>query len=200
MNLDASGTQLLVSEATMDKIAEQMAGTPNYQKIRFDTYQVPDKEELAIASSLYAKTVNVDRLTDDFYAQYKEVLQMTGMLIFIAAFLGLVFLISTGSILYFKQMTEAEQEKQSFKTLRQLGFDVNMIMKGIIRKQAIVFLLPLTIGLLHSIFAIEASSFMIRSDTTIPASIAMSIYTVIYFVFALVTIGYYRNIVKKAMS
>lgn len=200
MNLDASGRQLLVSEATMDKIAEQMAGTPDYQKIRFDTYQVPDKEELAIASALYAKSVSDDRLTYDFYAQYKEVLQMTGMLIFIAAFLGLVFLISTGSILYFKQMTEAEQEKQSFKTLRQLGFDVNMIMKGIIRKQAIVFLLPLTIGLLHSIFAIKASSFMIRSDTIIPASIAMSIYTVIYFVFALFTIGYYRNIVKNAMS
>lgn len=200
MNLDASGTQLLVSEVTMDKIAEQMAGTPDYQKIRFDTYQVPDKEELAIASALYAKSVSVDRLTYDFYSQYKEVLQMTGMLIFIAAFLGLVFLISTGSILYFKQMTEAEQEKQSFKTLRQLGFDVNMIMKGIIRKQAIVFLLPLTIGLLHSTFAIKASSFMIRSDTMIPASIAMSIYTVIYFVFALFTIGYYRNIVKNAMS
>lgn len=200
MNLNASGSQLLVSEATMDKIAEQMAGTSDYKKIRFDTYQVPDKEELAIASSLYAKSVSDDQLTYDFYAQYKKVLQMTGLLIFIAAFLGLVFLISTGSILYFKQMTEAEQEKQSFKTLRQLGFDVNMIMKGIIRKQAIVFLLPLTIGMLHSIFAIKAASFMIRSDTTFPASIAMVIYAVIYFVFALFTIGYYRNIVKNAMS
>ncbi|WP_229683132.1 ABC transporter permease [Virgibacillus oceani] len=201
MNLNAPGKQMLVSEATMDKIAEQMAGTHGYKKIRFDTFQVPDKEELAIASSLYnAKYVSDERLTYDFYTQYKEVLQTTGLLIFIAAFLGLVFLISTGSILYFKQMTEAEQEKQSFKTLRQLGFDVNMIMKGIIRKQAIVFLLPLSIGMLHSIFAIKAASFMIRSDTTLPASIAMTIYTVIYLVFALFTIGYYRNIVKNAMS
>ncbi|WP_229782593.1 ABC transporter permease [Oceanobacillus indicireducens] len=197
MNLDAPGNQLLVSEATMDEIAKEMAGTPDYKKIRFDTYQVPDKEELSKASSLYnAKYVSDDQLTYDFYTQYKEVLQTTGLLIFIAAFLGLVFLISTGSILYFKQMTEAEQEKQSFKTLRQLGFDVNMIMKGIIRKQAIVFLLPLTIGMLHSIFAIKAASFMIRSNTMFPASIAMTIYTVIYFVFALLTIRYYRNIVK----
>lgn len=199
MNLNAPGSQLLVSEATMDKIAVQMADTPGYKIIRFDTFQVPDKEELAIASSLYAKSVS-DELLYYFYAQYKEVLQTTGLLIFIAAFLGLVFLISTGSILYFKQMTEAEQEKQSFKTLRQLGFDVDMIMKGIIRKQAIVFLLPLSIGMLHSIFAIKAASFMIRSDTMFPASIVMAIYTVIYFVFALFTIGYYRNIVKNAMS
>src|SRR5699024_4351449 len=125
MNLDAPGNQLLVSEATMDEIAKEMAGTPDYKKIRFDTYQVPDKEELSKASSLYnAKYVSDDQLTYDFYTQYKEVLQTTGLLIFIAAFLGLVFLISTGSILYFKQMTEAEQEKQSFKTLRQLGFEV----------------------------------------------------------------------------
>lgn len=201
MNLNAPGKQLLVSEATMDKIAEQMAGTSGYKKIRFDTFQVPDKEELAIASSLYnAKYVSDERLTYDFYSHYKEMLQTTGLLIFIAAFLGLVFLISTGSILYFKQMTEAEQEKQSFKTLRQLGFDVDMIMKGIIRKQAIVFLLPLSIGMLHSIFAIKAASFMIRSDITFPVSIVMAIYTVIYFIFALFTIGYYRNIVKNAMS
>ncbi|WP_242698157.1 ABC transporter permease [Bacillus sp. SD088] len=201
MNLNAPGRQLLVSEATMDKIAEQMAGTPSYKKIHFDTYQVPDQEELAIASSLYnAKYVSDEQLTYDFYTQYNEVLQTTGLLIFIAAFLGLVFLISTGSILYFKQMTEAEQEKQSFKTLRQLGFDVDMIMKGIIRKQAIVFLLPLSIGILHSIFAIKAASFMNRSNTAFPASIAIAIYTVIYLVFALFTIGYYRNIVKNAMS
>lgn len=200
MNLNAPGSQLLVSEATMNKIAEQMAGTPDYKKIHFDTYQVPDKEELAIASSIYEKYDNDEPLKYDYYAQYKKVLELTGLLIFIAAFLGLVFLISTGSILYFKQMTEAEQEKQSFKTLRQLGFDVDMIMKGIIRKQAIVFLLPLSIGMLHSIFAIKAASFMIRSDTIFPASIAMTSYTVIYFVFALFTIGYYRNIVKNAMS
>ncbi|OAK70557.1 cell division protein FtsX [Lederbergia galactosidilytica] len=200
MNLNALGSQLLVSEATMDNIAEQMADTPDYKKIHFDTYQVSDKEELAIASSIYEKYDNDERLKYDYYAQYKKVLELTGLLIFIAAFLGLVFLISTGSILYFKQMTEAEQEKQSFKTLRQLGFDVDMIMKGIIRKQTIVFLLPLSIGMLHSIFAIKAASFMIRSDTTFPASIVMVIYTVIYFVFALFTIGYYRNIVKNAMT
>lgn len=200
MNLNAPGSQLLVSEATMGKIAEQMDGTPDYKKIRFDTYQVPDREELAIASSIYEKYDNDARLKYDYHSQYKKVLELTGLLIFIAAFLGLVFLISTGSILYFKQMTEAEQEKQSFKTLRQLGFDMNMIMKGIIRKQAIVFLLPLSIGMLHSIFAIKAGSFMIRSDTMFPASIAMASYTVIYFVFALFTIGYYRKIVKNVMS
>ena len=62
---------------------------------------------------------------------YEGGIQTNGLLIFIAGFLGLVFLVSTGSILYFKQMTEAEQEKQSYATLRQLGFSVKDIMKGL---------------------------------------------------------------------
>src|SRR5690625_4483953 len=98
------------------------------------------------------------------YSNYESSMQANGLLIFIAGFLGLVFLISTGSILYFKQMTEAEQEKQSYTTLRQLGFTTKEIMWGIIRKQIFVFGLPLAIGLLHSVFAIKAASFIFMSD------------------------------------
>ena len=120
-------------------------------------------------------------------------------MIFIAGFLGLVFLISTGSILYFKQMTEAEQEKQSYSTLRQLGFSVNDIMKGIVRKQAFVFGLPLAISLLHSFFALKALSSFFYSDIMIPAAITMVLFAIIYLLFALLTVGYYRKTVKMAL-
>lgn len=121
------------------------------------------------------------------------------MTIFIAGFLGLVFLISTGSILYFKQMTEAEQEKASYTTLRQLGFSVQEIMKGVVRKQIFVFGLPLAIGLLHSIFALKSASFIFMSDITVPTVIAMSVYIVIYLVFAFLTVGYYRKTIKATL-
>src|SRR5699024_10548158 len=200
MNLNAPGRQLLVSKATMDKIAKQMTGTPDYKRIHFDTFRDPDKEELAIATSLYnAKYVSDERLTYDFYEQYKVVLQTTGLLIFIAAFLGLVFLISTGSILYFKQMTEAEQEKQSYRTLRQLGFSMSELMSGIRRKQLFVFGLPLLIGLLHSWFAVQSASFLFTTDVTIPVLLSMGVYSLIYASFAILTIGYYKKVVKEAL-
>ena len=126
-------------------------------------------------------------------------MENNGLLIFITGFLGLVFLISTGSILYFKQMTEAEQEKSSYATLRQLGFTVQDIMRGIVRKQVFVFGVPLLIGLLHSIFAIKSASFIFMSDITLPATIAMGIYALIYLVFAFLTVGYYRKTVKAAL-
>lgn len=135
----------------------------------------------------------------DYYTQYQNALQSSGMLIFIAGFLGLVFLISTGSILYFKQMTEAEQEKASYTTLRQLGFSVQEIMKGVVKKQLFVFGLPLAIGLLHSIFALKSASFIFMSDVTVPTVITMSVYIGIYLVFAFLTVGYYRKTIQAAL-
>lgn len=164
-------------------------------------FNITDKEQLAIASDI--RNQNKEDFiwweSTDYYTQYERSMQGNGLLIFIAGFLGLVFLISTGSILYFKQMTEAEQEKQGYATLRQLGFTVQDIMHGIIRKQVFVFGVPLLIGLLHSIFAIKAASFMFMSDITVPASIAMGLYALIYLVFAFLTIGYYRKTVKAAL-
>ncbi len=45
-----------------------------------------------------------------------------GLIMFIVGFLGLTFLITSGCILYFKQMGECEDEKADYTILRKLGF------------------------------------------------------------------------------
>ncbi|KZE79845.1 cell division protein FtsX [Paenibacillus elgii] len=199
MNYNVHGAQLVTAESTFKELRESMRPSSDFEAVRFDTYQIPDKKERAKASSLYAKYKKEDKFMPDFHTQYEASLQSFGLFIFISGFLGLVFLISTGSILYFKQMTEAEQEKRSFMTLRQLGFDVNAIMRGIVRKQLFVFAIPLLIGLLHSVFAVKAASILVISSIVVPSAIAMGVYALIYFVFAVLAVGYYRNIVKNAM-
>lgn len=199
MNLNVYGQQLVVSEATLKELQERMSDSPDSEAVRLDAFQVSDKEERAKVSSLYAKYVKKDEYWPDFHTSYISTLQASGLFIFIAGFLGLVFLISTSSILYFKQMTEAEQEKRNYTTLRQLGFEVKDIMRGIIRKQLFVFAIPLLIGLLHSAFAVKSASILMLSDITVPSAIAMGVYAFIYFIFAILTVGYYRRIVKNAM-
>nr|WP_010495852.1 FtsX-like permease family protein [Paenibacillus elgii] len=199
MNYNVYGAQLVTAESTFKELRGNMRPSSDFEAVRFDTYQIPDKKERAKASGLYAKYKKEDKFMPDFHTQYEASLQSFGLFIFISGFLGLVFLISTGSILYFKQMTEAEQEKRSFMTLRQLGFDVNAIMRGIVRKQLFVFAIPLLIGLLHSVFAVKAASILVISSIVVPSAIAMGVYALIYFVFAVLTVGYYRKIVKNAM-
>lgn len=199
MNFIVHGNQFVVSETVVKELKENLPISDFHKVIYIDTYQIPDKQERAKAADLYQKYIPAGEYMPDFHTQYQGYLQSFGLFIFIAGFLGLVFLISTGSILYFKQMTEAEQEKKSYTTLRQLGFDVKDIMGGIIRKQLFVFAIPLIIGLLHSIFAVKAASILLISDITIPSAIAMGMYALIYFVFAILSISYYRRIVKASL-
>ncbi|WP_100405669.1 FtsX-like permease family protein [Bacillus solitudinis] len=200
INWSVFKSQLVVNDETFNKLKEQLLIDGGEAKLeQIDGFHITNEEDMAKASELYQQSKYKNGLHVDYYSRYHESVQSNGLLIFIAGFLGLVFLISTGSILYFKQMTEAEQEKQSYATLRQLGFTVKDIMHGIIRKQAFVFGLPLAIGLAHSVFAIKAASFLFLSDITLPASIAMVLYALIYLTFAVLTVGYYRNTVKRAL-
>ncbi|KQO17542.1 cell division protein FtsX [Paenibacillus sp. Leaf72] len=199
MNYNVTGGQLVVPEATLYAIREQLPAASEQATIRIDTYQISDKSERAVASGFYAKYVKAAENRPDFDTYYKASLQKFGLIIFIAGFLGFIFLMATGSILYFKQMTEAEQERKSYTILRQLGFGEREIMGGIIRKQLFVFAIPLAIGLVHSIVAVKAASALTLSDITFPAAAAMAMYTVIYFVFAVLAVGYYRRIVRLSL-
>lgn len=204
MNRGIGGSQMVVSKETFAELQGHLVTDEDgIWSLVIETFQVPDGAQRAKASAIFMQDKYAgDEPTEyrmDYHTLYQNTIQASGLLIFIAGFLGLVFLISTGSILYFKQMTEAEQEKQSYATLRQLGFTVQDIMRGIIRKQVFVFGVPLLMGLLHSVFAIKAASFIFMSDITVPATIAMSLYALIYLVFAFLTVGYYRKTVKAAL-
>ncbi|TSB47875.1 ABC transporter permease [Alkalicoccobacillus porphyridii] len=199
MNYNFYGQQLVVSEQTFEEAFEIMQQDDDVEQVVLHTFLLDQTEDREEASPLFMSSFEGDLFLIDYHSLYQESLQSFGLIIFVSGFLGFVFLVSTGSILYFKQMTEAEQEKNQYKTLRQLGFQVHDIMKGIIRKQAFVFLIPLLIGLLHAIFAINVGSVLVVSSIVTPILIAMTVYVFIYLVFAVLTINYYRQIVKSSL-
>lgn len=128
-----------------------------------------------------------------------KMLDSLGMTIFISGFLGLAFLIATGSILYFKQMSEADEEKGTYKILRKMGFTTNEIMSGIRRKQLFNFGFPLIIGLAHSYFAVKSGWVLFGTELVAPLLITMGIYIALYSIFAILSAGYYRKVVESAL-
>ena len=145
-----------------------------------------------------------DRATNTISVESQEdyrikMLDSLGMTIFISGFLGLAFLIATGSILYFKQMSEADEEKGTYKVLRKMGFTTNEIMSGIRRKQLFNFGFPLIIGLAHSYFAVKSGWVLFGTELVAPLLITMGIYIVLYSIFAILSAGYYRKVVKAAL-
>jgi len=200
LNPPSGGSQLVVSDDLFGELKEAVLDQSDASVyITGFAFNISDKEDIVKASDIFMEMTDDKRARFDYYSNYLSSMENNGLLIFITGFLGLVFLISTGSILYFKQMTEAEQERSSYATLRQLGFTAQDIMRGIVRKQLFVFGLPLLIGLLHSIFAVNSASFIFMSDITLPATIAMGIYALIYLLFAFLTVGYYRKTVNAAL-
>ncbi|CDQ18543.1 bacitracin transport system permease protein [Halobacillus karajensis] len=125
--------------------------------------------------------------------------QNMGLVMFIVGFLGLTFLITSGCVLYFKQMDEGEDEKGSYTILRKLGFTRGDLLRGIQGKQLFNFGIPLLIGLLHSYFAVKSGWFFFGTELWTPMFIVMGLYTALYSIFGLLSVLYYKKIIKEAL-
>ncbi|WML42423.1 ABC transporter permease [Neobacillus sp. PS3-40] len=122
-----------------------------------------------------------------------------GLTMFIVGFLGLTFLVTSGCILYFKQMGEGEEEKPNYTILRKLGFTQGDLLKGIQAKQLFGFGIPLAIGLLHSYFAVQSGWFIFGTELWTPMVAVMIVYTALYSIFGLISIRYYKKLIEEAL-
>ncbi|WP_240377040.1 FtsX-like permease family protein [Bacillus piscicola] len=138
--------------------------------------------EWAGYESRYAKTLNQK--------------MSVGLTMFIVGFLGLAFLITSGCILYFKQMDESEDERPNYTILWKLGFTESDLLKGIRRKQLFNFGIPLVVGLIHSYFAVKSGWFFFGTEMVIPMAIVMLIYTGLYSIFGMLSVLYYKRMIR----
>jgi bacitracin transport system permease protein len=122
-----------------------------------------------------------------------------GLIMFIVGFLGLTFLITSGCILYFKQMGESEEEKPNYTILRKLGFTEGDLLKGIQAKQLFNFGIPLVVGLLHSYFAVQSGWFIFGTEVWTPMILVMVLYTALYSIFGVLSVVYYKKVIKAAL-
>ncbi|WP_458125967.1 FtsX-like permease family protein [Paenibacillus sp. Z3-2] len=122
-----------------------------------------------------------------------------GLIMFIVGFLGLTFLITSGCILYFKQMNESEEEKGNYTILRKLGFTQGNLLRGIQIKQLFNFGIPLVVGLSHSYFAVKSGWFFFGTELATPTVIVMMVYTLLYSIFGLLSVWYYKRVIKEAL-
>lgn len=84
----------------------------------FQAVQVKDyKNQLVLSQELSSKTENFSSAVQD----YKDLIESSGVMLFVGSFLGLVFLVATGSIIFFKMMTEAEEDKAKYTVLHKVG-------------------------------------------------------------------------------
>ena len=128
-------------------------------------------------------------------------LGVSTIVIFIAIYLGIVFLIASAAILALKQLTESSDNKQRYLILRKIGCDEKTINKALFRQIAIFFMLPLVLAIIHSIFGIQFVMTMMSGLATtkelLPSVIAtVVIIGVVYGLYFLATYLGSKSIIK----
>ena len=124
------------------------------------------------------------------------------IVLFIAIYLGIIFLISSAAILALKQLTESSDNKQRYTILRKIGCDEKMINKSLFMQIGIFFLMPLLLAVIHSVFgiqfALKVMSGLARNDELIPSIIAtIVIIGGIYGTYFVATYFQSRNIIRE---
>ncbi|UQZ32227.1 bacitracin ABC transporter permease [Paenibacillus sp. PK3_47] len=157
-----------------------------------------DRSQIQEANQIY----NDNEPRSPSFSQYQYELNQRnnmGLIMFIVGFLGLTFLITSGCILYFKQMDEGEEEKAGYTILRKLGFTQGDLLRGIQFKQLFNFGIPLVVGLCHSYFAVKSGWFFFGTEMLTPMIIVMLLYTVLYSIFGFLSVLYYKRVIRESL-
>lgn len=162
-----------------------------------DTVEEMPKEEL---EEKYPDTAHYSsRLLFSNRYPYQQSLRMNmGLLVYVAVFLGVVFMLATGSIIMLKQLSEAEEEVGRYEMLRKIGTPKSIIKKSIYKQNAVIFFVPLFVSLCHAIFALEVLyALMAKTDMAL-TYLSMIFLVTIYVLFYLGTsASYYKTIQQE---
>lgn len=161
--------------------------------LKFDLPAVDEDVEVEFTNTLKTKLESVDNTylksrqeaADDFLATF-------GGMLFLGIFLGTLFLMATGLIIYYKQISEGYEDKERFHIMQKVGMSKEEVKRTIRTQTLMVFFLPLMMAIVHIAFAFPVitkilSLFALTNVTLFVICTAMTI-----FVFAVIYVLLYR--------
>ncbi len=159
-----------------------------------------DEMNSELYKNLEEKEITIDGMTK--IALIESSLGVSTIVLFIAIYLGIIFLIASSAILALKQLTESSDNKQRYTILRKIGADEKMINGALFKQIGIFFLMPLILAIIHSIFGIQfvltMMSVLADSKELLPSVIATAIVIgLVYGAYFMATYLGSKNIIKE---
>ena len=131
---------------------------------------------------------------DDFLL---ETYKLYGAIFFVGIFLGLIFMVATGLIIYYKQIQEGFADKNKYESLRKLGIGEEKIKKTIDKEVSVFFFLPLIVAGIHVAFAFKMISKMFVMLGSVNESIKITSFIIGFAIFAILYFIYYKISSRK---
>ncbi len=143
------------------------------------------QEQINIVNNLNDKMKELDAAgrADGTEASKSSFYSVYGGLFFLGIFLGLLFVMATVLIIYYKQIAEGYDDKERFEIMQKVGMDREEV-RGTIRSQVLtVFFLPLLATVIHIAFAFKVITrlLLIFGMTNVPLFAVCTIVTIIVF-------------------
>lgn len=86
---------------------------------------------------------------------YTQAAQMNGLISYLAIYIGFVLVVACAAILTIQQLSNVADGSRSYRVLAQIGCDDRQIRHSVMAQQAVFFLFPLAVGLVHSFVALK---------------------------------------------
>ncbi|AVP60331.1 ABC transporter permease [Clostridium botulinum] len=144
--------------------------------------------------------ISIDAITKD--EVYSKSNGITSMMLFIAIYLGIVFLIASMAVLALQQLSEASDSIERYKALKRIGANKKMIDKTIFIQTLMYFSLPVILALIHSMVVIKiindlTSMIINTANFRYSILITILIFVIVYLGYFYITYAGYKNIVKS---
>ncbi|WP_327204813.1 FtsX-like permease family protein [Paenibacillus sp. DMB20] len=173
---------------------------PNANMKNIEAYGITNQDKAKTLTEALERMMPEEAKFTSFYSDYARGMEASGLIIFMGGFLGLVFLVATGSIIYFKQLTEANSDKSRYLILYKIGVKKSEIRKSVAKQVMFVFAMPLMAGIAHCTVALYALSGLMLTNLVVPVIICMGIYICIYLIYYFLTVNAYCKIVTNFKS
>ena len=92
-------------------------------------------------------------MIEDSISSRQDFISLYGGLFFLGLFLGILFLLGTALIIYYKQVSEGYEDARRFTIMQQVGMSHREVKRSIHSQILLVFFLPLVTAVVHLAFA-----------------------------------------------
>ena len=181
----------VISESEYKKVRDYEQKTAEPLKSNNDVYLFEESTMTRMMTTELDKPVkfNDGNMEFNIVAAIKEPL-LIGIL------LSLLLVIATGSLIFNKQIGNIFENKERFLTLRKIGANENHISKILFKETRIIFLVPIILGTIHSIFAVRILSDYLGRSIIQPVLITLIIFYFAYGIFYLSTVAYSSKLLR----
>ena len=137
-------------------------------------------------------------------SSYEETNSTTGLVSYLAIYIGFVLVIACAAILAIQQLSGASDASGRYRLLGELGCPERLMYRALLRQTLLYFVAPLIVALAHSVVALIVVTDVValfgNMDITTPALMSGGLFVLVYGAYLLVTYRVSRGVVRSGVA